>query len=164
MLNTENAPRQGGMKQKARRVLIAGALATSALLMATPAHADDTVILRNWETGLCLDSNHAGEVYAIGCNGGQYQVWNFKNDFWATTDIIKDAATGRCLDSNGAGKVYTLPCNGGPYQSWYTSQNPGHVWRLKNKATGLMLDSNRAGAVYTLAANGGGNQNWSPKY
>ncbi|GAA3136272.1 RICIN domain-containing protein [Streptosporangium carneum] len=164
MLNTEDAPRQGGIKQKARRALFASVLVTSAVLAAAPAHADDTVILRNWETGLCLDSNHAGDVYAIGCNGGQYQVWNFKFYPGPWADTIRDAATGRCLDSNGAGKVYTLPCNGGENQLWYTRQNPGHRWTLQNEATGMMLDSNRAGKVYTLSANGGNNQNWSPKF
>ena len=75
----------------------------------------------------CLDSNFAGEVYGIPCNGGGYQRWwwNYKGTWYISWygksyDVyeIVNKATGRCLDANGA-DVYTLACNGGNYQRWY---------------------------------------------
>ncbi|MEU2616455.1 RICIN domain-containing protein [Micromonospora sp. NPDC007271] len=61
----------------------------------------------NYQTGLCLDSNSAGDVYAISCNGGAYQRW-----YLAGTGgrQIRNAATERCLDGTG-GNVITSRCN-----------------------------------------------------
>ena len=105
---------------------------------------------RNVATGLCLDSNAERAVYALGCNGGNYQNW--KRDGLT----LRNVSTGFCLDSNPEGKVYTLGCNGGDYQKW---ESRGQC--LVNVATGKCLDSNPGGAVYTLACNGGNYQNWN---
>ena len=105
---------------------------------------------KNVATGFCLDSNPERAVYAIGCNGGNYQNW--------TRDglTLRNVSTGFCLDSNPEGKVYTLGCNGGDYQKW---ESRGQL--LVNVATGKCLDSNAGGAVYTLGCNGGNYQNWN---
>jgi len=104
---------------------------------------------KNVATGFCLDSNPERAVYAIGCNGGNYQNW--------TRDglTLRNVSTGFCLDSNAEGKVYTLGCNGGDYQKW---ESRGQL--LVNVATGRCLDSNPDRAVYTLGCNGGDYQNW----
>ena len=56
-----------------------------------------------------------GNVYTLGCNGGNFQNWY--TGFGVP--ILYDAQTGLCLDSNYNGNVYTLGCNGGNYQNWY---------------------------------------------
>jgi len=83
---------------------------------------------RDEGTHRCLDSNGAGNVYGIPCNGGDYQHWwfNFKGTASVQGQTINlwevvDKATGRCLDANGL-DVYTGGCNGGNYQKWIMAQ------------------------------------------
>ena len=144
-------PRSRLWKRPARWANLAGILAslvTVAVLVVSPGQAmaalNYTGIIRNWTTGNCLDSNHAGNVYAIGCNGGNYQGWKLE---YAKTRSGMDGyrmvnqQTGRCLDSNQRQMVYTLPCNGGPYQTWrfYNPTGDGiHYW-LIDDATGYVL-------------------------
>ncbi|WP_199826170.1 RICIN domain-containing protein [Streptomyces sp. SBT349] len=125
--------------------LALGLLPTSA---SASAQADYRFI--NNATGRCLDSNAAGEVYTLGCNGGAYQRWS------AQGGDLRNVATGRCLDSNVDGEVYTLPCNGGNYQNWA----PGDDAHIINVQTLRCLDSNGAGHVYALSCNGGAYQSW----
>jgi len=63
-----------------------------------------------------LDSNTSGNVYTMGCNGGNFQNWEFDDSGAATT--IRNVSTGLCLDSNTSGNVYTMGCNGGNFQNW----------------------------------------------
>jgi serine/threonine-protein kinase len=61
-------------------------------------------VLQNVATGKCLDSNSAGNGYALGWNSGNYQKWNVvQHGAYAK---LYNVATGRVLDSNNAGNVY----------------------------------------------------------
>ena len=71
----------------------------------------------NVATGFCLDSNGSGDVYTLGCNGGNYQHW-LKQGVGGGAVQFKNVSTGFCLDSNANRDVYTLGCNGGSYQHW----------------------------------------------
>jgi hypothetical protein len=70
------------------------------------------------QTGECLDSNDAGDVYTSPCNwNNTYQNWTTGGNGPANT--VQDGQTGRCLDSNYAGNIYTSPCNwNDTYQNW----------------------------------------------
>ncbi len=137
-----------------RWTLFATLLAVAALAGVAPATAlgdGPTGQIIDVQTGRCLDSNVHGDVYALSCNGGNYQNWREASD-----GEFVDGQTGRCLDSNGNGDVYTLPCNGGLYQKWWGTRSGA----LTDAATGRALDSNYAGRVYALDPNGGSYQNW----
>jgi hypothetical protein len=108
-----------------RLAAVCAVAATASLWAASPAQAVYTETYQNYATGDCLDSNWQGHVYAIACNGGNYQKWIPTVDGYGFRRI-QNYETGRCLDSNFNGDVYTLPCNGGLYQSWIiVSDDPG---------------------------------------
>ncbi|MDF5751827.1 ricin-type beta-trefoil lectin domain protein [Spongiactinospora sp. TRM90649] len=155
--------------------LLAGALLTSGMANAAPANAATAGnasasaagynMWRNWETGLCLDSDGghgAGNAYTLICNGGSYQRWTTQGGMQPGWLLLKNEKTGLCVDSNGNGDVYMRTCQSdNDHQLWRVWLLDGdRKMKMQNKASGRMLDSNRAGKVYTLRDNGGGNQLW----
>lgn len=124
-------------------------------------------LLRNWETGLCLDSGPGdeggrGQVYTNPCQpGNDYQTWNILYQGHDGHDIvmIQDKATGLCLSRQL--DVSTLPCNGAAAdQRWLAVGGGWNNVQLKSSGSGACLDSNRNRDVYTLGCNGGGYQAW----
>ncbi|WP_432839800.1 RICIN domain-containing protein [Dactylosporangium sp. CA-092794] len=145
-------PRQGrrGVRVVAALVGILVSIVSSVVLLASPAHADVfagwTGMLRSMPQGQCLDSNYNGEVYTLGCNGGQYQQWRFVHvddgsgyPVWA----LKDQQTQRCLRATDS-SLSTVSCGSDAGTFFYAIYpQPDHnVLKLMTWTSGGCLDAN----------------------
>ena len=119
---------RAGRRTRRRLAACAAAAGAAALVFGAagvPAKAASSlsapINLCNYQTGLCVDSNYAGNAYTLSWNGGNYQYWWPTYTGLATGAITwQDAQTGRCLDSNYNGNLYTSPCNyNNTYQNWW---------------------------------------------
>jgi hypothetical protein len=148
--------RTGG-RVVARLMLLLSVLIASVAVVPTAAHADFTTIWRNYRTGRCLDSNDAGHVYTLGCNGGNYQNWRV--EYFTSLDCepaygecypiyrIRNAQTRRCLDSDFNRSLYTSPCQDpNLWQKWevdaWTDGQNRQVIQIKDVRTSWCLDAN----------------------
>ncbi|CAL9329766.1 RICIN domain-containing protein [Streptomyces sp. enrichment culture] len=154
------------------RIGIIGLLAAACVGTAAvpPTYAADPVggisIMRNEQTGLCLDSDMNGNVYTKTCTSNNpYQQWSpisQKIDDYPGY-MIKNNRTGLCLTAVDPGNVRTLPCGTG-----YMPQNWRRGWFLNSNAlatsawnTYTVLDSNSKGNVYLKEEiNGNRYQSW----
>ncbi|MEV0135577.1 hypothetical protein AB0H83_44890 [Dactylosporangium sp. NPDC050688] len=158
-------------------LLIVGVLVASLAFQATPAQAypPNAGIIRNWETGRCLDSDWNGNVYTLPCNGGNFQNWyiNVIIDRCGygschVGSLLINAETGRCIVSWGAPAYVQTTSDWSDCwirnqsQNWDTPTSNNYVvTRFKwYPDPNFCLDSNYAGDVYTMSCNGGGFQNW----
>lgn len=164
----------GGLLSRRLRagVLALGLSAGLAFTSAAPASAARSIgtdFLRNWATGLCLDSSDGGEsgrgfVYTNPCTqGNDYQTWSVEFQGHDTYDQVKirNKATGLCLSRTFG--LSTLSC-GDPNTEW---DGVGSDWsrvELRAPGAGQCLDSDSNGSAYVLGCNGGGNQKWKLGY
>lgn len=78
-----------------------------------------TTVIKNVGTGYCLDSNNAGHVYSLSCNGTRYQQWFVRQYAAGSAIVLENLATGRCLQQNSSGLYSTQDCNRNLYvQRW----------------------------------------------
>jgi hypothetical protein len=65
------------------------------------------IILKNQNTGKCLDSDYSGAAYPLDCNGGTFQRWMLDHAFNRLvnyeTHLCLDLADGRLLTSGNRG-------------------------------------------------------------
>jgi hypothetical protein len=181
--NDKQSPNPSRHRLRIRWALLAlGVLITcvavTKALTAAPALADGTTILRNWQTGVCLDSDYGGDTFVSlnNCNFGTSQQWNIttvSSYLGLPVVAIQDTQTGLCLTSSyswpGSSQaipLFTSQCSAGsgylPTQLWIESGN-SYMGQYMNDATAQCLD-NSGTALYTLTCNGGGYQNWRQGY
>ncbi|MEU4640345.1 hypothetical protein [Micromonospora sp. NPDC023814] len=162
--------------------------AFSAITVASPAQAwfITANMVRNLQTGWCLDSNWAGDVYTLPCSlpmgTNPHQVWEVHGVMSGLSDPVvqlKNKATGRCLDTIYGDNPRTVTLDGHYCPTGVTNTlPPAYVWRTFFFATGskwnsvqfksymstsYCLDSNY-GDVYSFHCNGGNWQNWKLGY
>lgn len=141
--------------------LVAVTVAATAPASASPGSGRDTVMSE--ATHRCLDSNGSGNAYALGCNGGTYQIWYVSPG----TDLgFQDLETSLSLTVSLWGNpqsVYTSNAYG--VQTTFTEkQNSDGSWTFINPIYNWCLDSNtngngnNVGAVYVDPCNGGAYQ------
>nr|WP_062330415.1 hypothetical protein [Herbidospora sakaeratensis] len=174
----DNTVNPAPVRRRTAAMTAVAALAVS-LTVTAPAEAADyvgTANLRNIETGLCLDSDFNGAVYARGCsarNTNDHQLWqpillirgngvpgsNLQYDLVA----LKNKATKRCLALTGSNTLRTtLDCEEDA-QEW-SAQGLGWndvlFWKWSG-STRYAVDGNRSGSVYAHPWNGGRYQRWN---
>jgi hypothetical protein len=136
---------------------------------------DGHLVFMNARTGMVLDSNSGGGVYANSANGGNYQNWAveqfpglppFTGGGQPVTTTLTDAQTGLCLDG-ASSTVQTDQCGGLASQQWtvVASGNPNVV--IANKQTGQCLESGyldpanpSLGSLSAGSCDGGLSQQW----
>lgn len=92
----------------------AASLVVSGGLAASPASAAENTLVTNVSSGHCITAGGGGDVYWLECNGGRYQMWDFRSD-----KMVVNVATVRALTeyggSHGIGDPKTSPyLDGGP--------------------------------------------------
>src|ERR1700709_788484 len=70
---------------------VAAAAGVTVFGLSSPAQAASTEWWRDVGPQKCLDSNTSGNVYTLGCNGGNFQEWTSGS---GTSVVLRDYATG----------------------------------------------------------------------
>ncbi|MDX3453717.1 RICIN domain-containing protein [Streptomyces sp. ME02-8801-2C] len=128
-----------------------------------------TNVLRNWETGRCLDAaagdeGGVGRVYTNPCQtGNAHQNWRVIYESHSTYDVVqvKNVATGLCLSTFGGGSTLrTDACSDSFNDYWYGVGSSWDQVSFRNLVTGTCADSDYNGSAYAIGCNDGGFQKW----
>ncbi|MCK8437133.1 alpha-L-arabinofuranosidase [Streptomyces sp. D2-8] len=158
--------RRRGFSRRHLSVVLAALVASAATLVANPAQAATSGVLRGVGSGRCLDVPGASQT-----DGTNLQIWDCHggtNQQWTLTDNNQLTVYGnKCLDVPGhattAGtKVVIWSCNGGTNQQWRVNAD-GTVAAVES---GLCLDVSggttaNGTAVQLWNCTGGDNQKWT---
>ena len=130
------------------------ACAAAALAVTAPGASAATYYnVHNANTGTCLDSNTAGDVYTLNCNGNDNQRWHIAGGKFT------DKATGWCLSSDGV-SVKTQRCLAIPAQQWTTTPD-AKKWIEWNHSGKCLHSSGASGEHVGLRACGAGSSRWT---
>jgi hypothetical protein len=149
----------------ARLAILVSVGAAAFVVGTSPAHAAGIWTLTDAATGRCLDSNYAGSVYTLTCNGGNYQNWSQINEGSGAFEV-RDMQTGLCLyyeppvGTNPLSHIGTHACS--DYNTWWLEVGGVDGTVFVGYWSSTVLDSNRAGSVYANDQWATGNlyQNW----
>ena len=147
-------------------VAAAAVVALAVTLVANPARADVTGVVRGVASGRCLDVPNSSTT-----NGTQVQLWDCSgnsNQRWTYTSSKQLMVYGnKCLDANGRGTtngtaVIIWDCNGQTNQQWNVNSN-GTITGVQS---GLCLDAVGAATgngtkIQLYSCWGGTNQQWT---
>jgi hypothetical protein len=75
-------------------------------------------LLKNVQTGRCLDTNGAGAVFVSACNTTLRTQYWLRLNVTTTSARFRSAATNLLLNSSGTGVINAAPANGLPLQVW----------------------------------------------
>ncbi|GAA3513758.1 RICIN domain-containing protein [Actinocatenispora rupis] len=149
-----------GVGIRLTRLMMVTALALVAMTVVTTdvAHANSTRILRDANTGRCLDDRPNQALQSRSCDGSGYQLWIAHT--WSTgVDEFSSYITGLCVDDSITYNLRAYSCNGQSYQRWRVIWH-GAWAELKNLNTGRCLDDSRAHGLRAIACNGTNYQRW----
>jgi Ricin-type beta-trefoil lectin domain len=123
------------------------------------AHAGSRDVLKNRQTGRCLDDSFGYGLRSIACNGLNYQQWNAT---WGYNWQFKNVVTGRCIDDSFGYGLRSTACNGLDYQRWIVDSPHGlGDYELMNLVTGRCIDDSFGYGLRPLACNGLDYQVWT---
>jgi hypothetical protein len=150
----------GGLSGRLVRLAVLAALAVVAMTVATTgvAHANTTRILRNANTGRCLDDRPSESMRSASCDGSSYQLW-IAETVYSPVDDFSGYVTGLCVDDSLTYGLRAYGCNGQTFQLWRVTWY-GAWAELRNVNTGRCMDDSTAHKLRAIACNGTSYQRW----
>ncbi|WP_254069060.1 ricin-type beta-trefoil lectin domain protein [Streptomyces sp. TM32] len=109
--------------------------------------------LQNQNTGRCVDDSFAYGLRAFGCNGLNYQRFNYYSQpdgSW----VLQNQNTGRCVDDSFAYGLRAFGCNGLNYQKWRIIYQSDGSASYQNENTGRVIDDSSAYGLRAFGYNG----------
>ncbi|MEV7004322.1 RICIN domain-containing protein [Streptomyces sp. NPDC093982] len=110
-------------------------------------------VLKNQNTGRCVDDSWAYGLRAFTCNALNYQNFNWYRQSDGTW-VIQNQNTGRCIDDSLDYGLRAFGCNYLSYQRWTIIYQSDGTKTLKNQNTGRVIDDSTGYGLRAFGYNG----------